>query len=605
MAGYPGIPTLPFPGRKRSFRIRAQEGRHTVSLKLGFPNALALGVGVPGMLSGSCALKEKTEDPVTRLRPFRVDVGCVGDLYKGEGEHPTSDERGEPMIESRYLQTCDVPTPDRRLKPFTLVIVGGGGDLTRRKLVPSLFHLFLEKELPEAFSVLAFDLIDLDDARYRAVMGEAVKGRLGTAFDASGWEGFSRHLFYLGGRFEKDEAFERLRERINEVSAEAPEGTRHVVYYMAIPPQLVPLVVAKLGGRDLVGGGYETKIVVEKPFGENRQSAARLNRIITGVFDENRVYRIDHYLAKEPVDNIMFFRFSNTIFEEVWNRRYVDHVQVTVAEEIGVEHRGAFYEGAGVVRDIVQNHLLQLLFLVAMEAPVGFIPEFVRDEKARIVRSIRPVDGDYIDRFMVRGQYGPGTSQGVTCRGYREEPNVSPASTTATFFAGKFYLDNLRWAGVPFYLRTGKRMAKRVTEICIRFKRLPLRLFGRTCDVLESNVLFLTIQPDERISLRFSVKYPYSANQIYTARMDFSYKEAFKVPVHDAYERILLDVMRGDLTLFVREDTIEEMWAVVDPITERWESIPPRDFPNYGSATWGPPAAERLMAEEGRSWLTT
>ena len=512
------------------------------------------------------------------------------------------DDRGELIIDSRYLQTCDIPTPERRLRPFTLVVMGGGGDLTRRKLVPSLFRLFLEKELPEAFSVLAFDRIDLDDAGYRAMMEEAVKG---SAFDASGWAEFSRHLFYVGGRFEKDEAFERLRKRIDEVGAGAPEGTRHVVHYMAIPPQLVPLVVEKLGTSALARGADEAKIVVEKPFGENRPSAERLNKIITGVFDENRVYRIDHYLAKEPVDNIMLFRFSNTIFEEVWNRRYVDHVQITVAEDIGVEHRGAFYEGAGVVRDIVQNHLLQLLSLMAMEAPVGFVPDFVRDEKARVVRSIRPVTGDHLDRFMVRGQYGPGTSQGAPCPGYREEPNVSPASTTATFFAGKFYIDNLRWAGVPFYVRTGKRLARRVTEICIQFKRLPLRLFGRTCDVLEPNVLFLTIQPDERISLRFLVKYPYSANQIYTARMDFSYREAFGTPAHDAYERILLDVMRGDLTLFVREDTIEEMWGVVDPITERWEAMPPRDFPNYGAGTWGPAAAERLMAEEGRSWLTT
>ena len=514
------------------------------------------------------------------------------------------DDRGEPIIDSRYLQTCDIPFQEKRLQPFTLVIMGGGGDLTRRKLVPSLFHLFLEKELAGAFSVLAFDRIDLDDAGYRTLMEEAVSEYGSSAFDVSGWAEFSRHLFYLGGRFEEDEAFERLRERIDEVGPEAPGGTRLVVYYMAIPPHLVPLAVEKLEATPLPSAGHETRIVVEKPFGENRQSAARLNRILTGVFDENRIYRIDHYLAKEPVDNIMFFRFSNTIFEEVWNRRYVDHVQITVAEDIGIEHRGAFYEEAGVVRDIVQNHLLQLLSLMAMEAPVGFIPDFVRDEKARIVRSIRPVNGDHIDRFMVRGQYGQGTCQGAPCPGYREEPNVSPASFTPTFFAGKFYIDNLRWAGVPFYLRTGKRMARRVTEICIQFKRLPLRLFGRTCDVLEPNVLFLTIQPDERISLRFLVKYPYSGNQIYTARMDFSYKEAFRVPVHDAYERILLDVMRGDLTLFVREDTIEEMWAVVDPITEQWEGTPPRDFPNYGAGTWGPPAAERLLAEEGRSWLT-
>ena len=515
-----------------------------------------------------------------------------------------ADDRREPIIDSRFLQTCDVPSPETKLRPFTLVIMGGGGDLTRRKLLLSLFHLFLEKELPGAFSVLAFDRLDLDDTKYRVMMEEAVKTEGEGFYDAAAWADFSRRLFYLAGSFEEDEAFRRLRERIREVGA-GPDKEKHVLCYMAIPPHLVPLVVEKLGACGLAKGENEAKLVVEKPFGEDRESAARLNKIITAVFDEDRVYRIDHYLAKAPVENIIFFRFSNTIFEEVWNRHYVDHVQITVAEDLGIEHRGAYYEEAGVVRDIVQNHLLQLLSLVAMEAPVGFTPEFVREEKARIVKSIRPIDGVYIDRFMVRGQYGPGRVEGTACPGYREEPNVSSASATATFFAGKFSIDNLRWAGVPFYLRTGKRMVRRVTEICIQFKRLPLRLFGRTCDVLEPNVLFLTIQPDERISLRFLVKYPYSSNQIYTTRMDFSYKEAFKTPTHDAYERILIDLMRGDLTLFVREDTIEEMWAVVDPITARWEATPPADFPNYEAGTWGPAAANRLMAEEGRSWLTT
>jgi glucose-6-phosphate 1-dehydrogenase len=257
-----------------------------------------------------------------------------------------------------------------------------------------------------------------------------------------------------------------------------------------------------------------------------------------------------------------------------------------------------------VVRDIVQNHLLQVLALMAMEAPVGFTPDFIRDEKIKIISSIRPVDADYIDRFMVHGQYGPGQVQGEEAPGYRQEPNVSSSSNTATFFAGKFYVDNLRWAGVPFYLRSGKRLPKRITEICIQFKRLPLRLFGRTCDVLEPNVLFLTVEPDERIALRFLVKFPYSANQIYPVRMDFSYKEAFNTPPHLPYERLLVDVMKGDLTLFVREDTIEQMWSVVDPINERWKSKPPATFPNYAAGTWGPAEAEQLVAREGRTWLT-
>ncbi|MGD0230922.1 MAG: glucose-6-phosphate dehydrogenase [Syntrophorhabdales bacterium] len=452
--------------------------------------------------------------------------------------------------------------------------------------------------------MLAFDRLDLDDSRYRAFMEEAVKRSDGDALDTQKWDDFAGRLFYAPGVFEEDGDFENLRGRIDQVGPTAADGAREVICYMAVPPQVVPLAVKKMEAHGMCKGAYHTKIVIEKPFGEDRPSAARLNRIITSAFDERQVYRIDHYLAKEPVDNIIFFRFSNTVFEEVWNRRYVDNVQITMAEDIGIEHRGAFYERAGVVRDIVQNHLLQILCLMSMEAPIGFVPEFIRDEKAKIVRSIRPMNEAYVDRFVVRGQYGPGVCDGREVPGYRGEANVSSSSTTPSFFAGKFLVDNLRWAGVPFYLRTGKRLPRRVTEICIQFKHLPLRLFGRTCDVLEPNVLFLTIQPDEKIALRFLVKYPHSANQLYSARMDFSYQETFKTPPHDAYERILLDVIKGDLTLFVREDTIEEMWEVVDPINKRWETSPPTDFPNYRAGTWGPLAAGRLMAQEGRSWLT-
>jgi glucose-6-phosphate 1-dehydrogenase len=407
------------------------------------------------------------------------------------------------------------------------------------------------------------------------------------------------------GSLEEDESLEDLHARIENLVVPAAQGAKNVVYYLAIPPQAVPLAVTRLKDHALCKGFWDTKIVAEKPFGKDRESARQLNRILTSAFDERQIYRIDHYLAKEPVDNIIFFRFSNTIFEEVWNRRYVDNVQITVAEDLGVEHRGVFYESAGVVRDIVQNHLLQVVALMAMEAPIGFTPDFIRDEKVKIVQSIRPVDPGYIDTFIVRGQYGRGRIDGREVTGYREEPNVSKTSNTPTFFAGKFNIDNLRWAGVPFYLRTGKRLPRRATEICIAFKRLPLRLFGRTCDVLEPNALFLTVEPDERISLRFLVKYPYSANQLCSVRMDFSYRETFKTPAHQPYERLLVDVLKGDLTLFVREDTIEQMWAVVDPITARWESVPPGDFPNYAAGTWGPAAAERLLAQEGRMWLTT
>ncbi len=514
-------------------------------------------------------------------------------------------EQYDSIVDSRYLQTCDIPTTVMPLRAFTLVILGGGGDLSRRKLIPSLFHLFREKELPRDFCVIAFDRLDLDDDRYRAMMRETVMGSEGDGHDRLAWSAFSGRLFYVCGTFEEERSFGALRDRIGQVGPPGREGPPDVIYYLAVPPQVVPLAVKKMEAQGICRGVYTTKVVIEKPFGEDRESATRLDRIVTSAFDERQVFRIDHYLAKEPVDNIIFFRFSNTVFEEVWNQQHVDNVQITVAEDLGIEHRGAFYEGAGVVRDIVQNHMLQLVCLVAMEAPIGFVPEFIRDEKAKIVRSIRLVDDAYVERFMVLGQYGPGASEGVSVPAYRAEAGVSPASTTPTFFAGKFFIDNLRWANVPFYLRTGKRLPRRVTEICIQFKRLPLRLFGRTCDVMEPNVLFLTIQPDEKIALRFLVKYPYSTNKVFSARMDFSYAEAFRTPPRDAYERILLDIMKGDLTLFVREGTIEEMWEVVDPINEWWERRKAVDYPNYAAGTWGPEAASILMAREGRSWLTT
>jgi glucose-6-phosphate 1-dehydrogenase len=507
-------------------------------------------------------------------------------------------------IDSRFLQTCDIPVSAMWPEPFTLVIFGGAGDLSTRKLIPSLYHLFTEKELNESLSILSFDRIELTDETYRSQMREAVEKAMGDRFNAANWEQFASRLFYLSGRFEDKGSFTGLSCRIDQLCTATSKGSKEVIFYMSVPPQLVPVAVDGMNSNGLCRDSLKTKIVVEKPFGEDRGTAKHLNYLLTEAFRESQIYRIDHYLAKEPVDNIIFFRFSNTLFEEVWNRRYVDHVQITVAEEIGIEHRALFYEKAGIVRDIVQNHMLQILSLMAMEAPVGFTPDFIRDEKIKIVRSIRPFDAGSIDRNVVFGQYGPGKINGLDVPGYREEPLVSVASRTPTFFAAKLYVDNLRWAGVPFYLRAGKRLPRQVTEICIQFKRLPLRLFGRTCDVLEPNVLFLTIQPEEEIALRFLVKYPYSSNQVYATRMRFSYSEAFNTDRHLPYERLLLDIIGGDQTLFVREDTIEEMWAIVDPINNRWEQMGAGVTPNYTAGTWGPAAAERLMTQEGREWLT-
>jgi glucose-6-phosphate 1-dehydrogenase len=507
-------------------------------------------------------------------------------------------------IDESLLQTCNIPEETYEVKPFTMVIFGGAGDLSRRKLTPSVFNLYLDNQLSKGFSLLGFDRVGLDDRKYRSMMEEALQTFAPEMFKAARWEEFRRHVFFLSDSFEKDEAYERLRERLEEMAIPTPEGTREVIFYMAVPPAVMPMIIGKLKKADLCKGAFAAKIIVEKPFGRDRESAVQLNRILTDAFDENQIYRIDHYLAKNPVQNIIFFRFCNTIFEDVWNRHNVDNVQITVAEDIGIEHRGAFYEQAGVVRDIVQNHILQIIGLIAMESPISFNADFIRDEKLKVLRSVRPMDDNFIDHYTVRGQYGPGTIDGKTVPPYRQEENVSPSSDAPTFFAGKFHVDTLRWSGVPFYVRTGKRMPKRVTEICIQFKQLPIRLFGCTCDYMGPNILLLTIQPDEKITLRFGVKYPYSTNKIYSVNMVFNYSETFKTAFPPPYETLLADCMRGDLTLFVREDTVEEMWRIVDQITSRWERLPAADFPNYAAGTWGPPEADLLLTREGRSWIT-
>ncbi|MDH5174761.1 MAG: glucose-6-phosphate dehydrogenase [Elusimicrobiota bacterium] len=505
-------------------------------------------------------------------------------------------------MNSPYLQTCDIPVEDFAIEPFTMVIFGGAGDLSQRKLLPALCHLCQDEKLPRKFSILGFGLPEMSDEKYREFAGDSFRKFSRESLDENNWNKFAKHLFYLSSDFKAGDKYKLLYRRINEITASGRGKQKEVIFYLAVPPQFAPVIIEKLKQNGLSKGTFDSRVIMEKPFGKDRASAVELNRVVAGAFDEKQVFRIDHYLGKETVQNIMFFRFSNSIFEPLWNRRYIDHIQIMVAEEIGVEHRALFYESAGVVRDIVQNHIMQLVAFVAMEPPVGFDADFIRNERVKIFHTIRPMDNEYIDNFTVRGQYGPGEVGERKVPGYREEENVSSDSNTPTFFATKIYIDNWRWAGVPFYLRTGKRLAKRITEISIQFKQPPLKLFGRTCDVLEPNLLVLGIQPQEEISLRFGVKYPGSANQIYSVNMEFNYQKSFKIKRHPPYERLLIDCMKGDLTLFARQDGIEAMWSVVDPIISRWESRPASNFPNYSAGSWGPKEADEFMEKEDRQW---
>ncbi len=508
------------------------------------------------------------------------------------------------VVDSKFLKTCETLVDDFNVEPFTLVIFGGSGDLSRRKILPTLYHLYQDGKLPEEFSLLGFGLPENTDQGYRNFSKGAIAEFSSEPFAENDWDKFSRHLFYLSADLAQGSDYEKLCRRLGELTVKTSREERETIFYLAVPPKLAPIIIENLARHNLCKGDFKAKVIVEKPFGRDRPSAIKLNQLILKGFDEKQIYRIDHYLGKETVQNIIFFRFANSIFEPLWNRRYIDHVQISVAEDLGVEHRGAFYEQAGVVRDIVQNHMMQLLALVAMEPPVGFEADLIRDEKVKVFRTIRPLDEKHIDEFTVRGQYGPGRIEAEEVPGYRQEQDVSPHSNMPTFIAAKLYVDNWRWAGVPFYVRSGKRLPKRITEICVQFKQPPLKLFGRPCDVLKPNLLAFGIQPREDIYLRLMVKYPGMGNQPYMVNMNFNYDETFEIKNHLAYYRLLIDCMKGDLTLFSRQDGVEAMWSVVDPITARWENTPAPDFPNYAAGTWGPKTADELIAGEGRQWRT-
>jgi glucose-6-phosphate 1-dehydrogenase len=488
-----------------------------------------------------------------------------------------------------------------------MVIFGASGDLTERKLVPALFYLARERLLPAGFSVIGCGRTPFTPNQFREKMRAAAQKVLRLPEgDGSLLESFLEGVFYVAGDFGAPAAYGGLSTLLEQLDRERGAGGNRL-FYLSTPPSFFPVTVAQLGAAGLAKpkdlGKNWTRIVVEKPFGRDLASARELNRVVTAVFDEAQVYRIDHYLGKETVQNLLVFRFANGVFEPLWNRRYIDHIQISVAEDIGIENRGSYYEEAGLVRDMIQNHVLQLLSLVAMEPPPTFQATAVRDEKAKVLRSIRPIPVEGVHNFVVRAQYGEGFIRGQKVPAYRSEPKVAANSETETYAAMKLHIDNWRWAGVPFYLRSGKRLAKRVTEISVQFRRVPHLLFRDTpTDAIEPNLLGIQIQPNEGITLKFNAKLPGTTMQIRPVVMDFRYGESLGASPPTAYETLLLDCMLGDGTLFNREDAVELSWELVEPILTRWKQDGAKGLAFYEAGSWGPAEAEAFIQEDGRCW---
>ncbi|HEY8846871.1 MAG TPA: glucose-6-phosphate dehydrogenase [Candidatus Limnocylindrales bacterium] len=489
--------------------------------------------------------------------------------------------------------------------PSTLVLFGATGDLAHRKVIPALYQLWRTNLLPHEFVILAIGRREYDDDTLRAEFrASAEKYSRVLPLDEAAWRSFASRIRYQRCDFADPAGYDKLAKTLEAIDSEQRSSGNHL-YYLATQPSAFAEIVAQLGrvglDHERHEGGWR-RIIIEKPFGHDLQSAIRLNREVGKVFRESQVYRIDHYLGKETVRNLLVFRFGNGIFEPIWNRRHIDHVQITVAESIGVENRGAFYEETGASRDILQNHLLQLMSLVAMEPPATFEADALRDEKVKVIRAVGELTPDQIQNDVVRGQYGPGWVAAQPVKGYREELEVDSESETETYVAARFEVDDWRWSGVPFYLRAGKRLPKRTTEIAIQFKEVPHRLFRESSTEPDPNLLAIRIQPDEGIMLRFGAKVPGLGIDVRSVTMDFTYGSAFSVDSPDAYETLILDALLGDASLFTRADEVEGAWARVTPIIDSWAEDPPPEFPNYEAGTWGPDAADELLAREGRRW---
>lgn len=506
-------------------------------------------------------------------------------------DHPLE----EPGVSSRIIDPC------------ILVIFGATGDLTARKLFPAIYNLVREGGLPSQFAVVGFARREKSHEQFREEMKEAINQfSRSKSIEPSIWEEFQKLIFYHRSEFHEPDGYTGLVSFLQELDGRfGTKGNR--VFYLSTQPRFFPIICEKLHDAELIYRETETqdkwsRIIVEKPFGHDLQSAHELQSTLLQFLSESQIFRIDHYLGKETVQNLMVFRFANSLFESLWNSRYIDHVQITVSESIGIGRRGAFWEEAGLLRDIIQNHMMQLLCLVGMEPPVSLDANAIRDEKVKVLQALRPFTAHDFKTSIVRGQYAPGFVDGQPVKGYREEDNVNPASNMETFAAMRLFIDNWRWHGVPFYLRAGKRLPKRATEIAIQFKHPPGVLFQQEGKKHQPNVLAIRIQPDEGIALKINCKVPGPASPIQPVKMDFRYGSYFGMSPPEAYERLILDCMIGDSTLFAREDEVFCSWKLLTPVLEEWQKTPPDCFPNYQAGTWGPELAEEMMARDGRKW---